>query len=372
MRDYYEVLGVARDASQDEIKKAYRKLARKLHPDYAGADSEEAFKELSVAYETLSDPEKRQMYDIGGPDALRGGGAGAGAGFGGFSDIFEAMFSGGFGASASGPASRVRRGKDRQVVVDITLEDAAFGAAKEVSFDTYVLCEACHGSMCQPGTSPTQCTTCHGSGFVTQIQNSLFGRMQTQAPCPTCQGYGDTIATPCAECSGAGRVRTRRTLNVNIPAGASEGTQIRVSGEAEVGQGGGPNGDLYLLIREKKHPVFDRRGDDLHTWITILMTTAALGTEFELETLDGKKTVTINPGTQPNDDIVLEGLGVGHLQRSGRGSMHVHVDVQIPKKLDEKSRELLEELAKVRGEVRVEPHRQQASFFDKLRDTFMG
>ena len=167
-------------------------------------------------------------------------------------------------------------------------------------------------------------------------------------------------------------MRTRRTLNINIPAGASEGTQIRVSGEAEVGPGGGPNGDLYLLIREKRHPVFDRRGDDLHTWITIPMTTAALGTEFELETLDGKKTVTINPGTQPNDDIVLEGLGVGHLQRSGRGSMHVHVDVQIPKKLDDKSRELLEELAKVRGEVRVEPHRQQSSFFDKLRDTFMG
>ncbi|MBS5723864.1 MAG: J domain-containing protein, partial [Actinomyces sp.] len=208
MRDYYEVLGVARDASQDEIKKAYRKLARKLHPDYAGADSEEAFKELSVAYETLSDPEKRQMYDIGGPDALRGGGAGAGAGFGGFSDIFEAMFSGGFGASAAGPASRVRRGKDKQVTVDITLEDAAFGAAKEVSFDTHVLCDACNGSMCQPGTSPTQCATCHGSGFVTQIQNSLFGRMQTQAPCPSCQGYGNTIATPCAECSGAGRVRT--------------------------------------------------------------------------------------------------------------------------------------------------------------------
>ena len=174
MRDYYEVLGVARDASQDEIKKAYRKLARKLHPDYAGADSEEAFKELSVAYETLSDPEKRQMYDIGGPDALRGGGAGAGAGFGGFSDIFEAMFSGGFGASTAGPASRVRRGKDKQVIVDITLEDAAFGAAKEVSFDTYVKCDSCQGSMCQPGTSPTQCATCHGSGFVTQIQNSLF------------------------------------------------------------------------------------------------------------------------------------------------------------------------------------------------------
>ena len=156
MRDYYEVLGVARDASQDEIKKAYRKLARKLHPDYSGADSEEAFKELSVAYETLSDPEKRQMYDIGGPDALRGGGAGGGAPFTGFSDIFEAMLTGGFGASSQGPASRVRRGKDQQVTVDITLEDAAFGAAKEVSFKTHVLCDTCHGAMCQPGTSPEQ------------------------------------------------------------------------------------------------------------------------------------------------------------------------------------------------------------------------
>ena len=230
MRDYYEVLGVSRDASQDEIKKAYRKLARKLHPDYAGADSEEAFKELSVAYETLSDPEKRQMYDIGGPDALRGGGAGAGAPFTGFSDIFEAVFASGFGASSRGPASRVRRGKDQQVSVDITLEDAAFGAAKEVSFKTHVLCYTCHGSMCQPGTSPENCTMCKGSGFVTQIQNSLFGRMQTQAPCPTCQGFGTTIPSPCTECNGAGRVPTRRTLSINIPAGASEGTQIRVSG----------------------------------------------------------------------------------------------------------------------------------------------
>ena len=350
MRDYYEVLGVARDASQEEIKKAYRKRARKLHPDYAGADSEEAFKELSVAYETLSDPEKRQMYDIGGPGALRGG----------------------FGACAHGPAPRVRRGKDQQVTVDITLEDATFGAAKEVSFKTHVLCDTCHGAMCQPGTSPERCATCQGSGFVMQVQNSLFGRMQTQAPCPTCQGYGSTIAQPCTECNGAGRIATRRTLNINIPAGASEGTQIRVSGEAEIGMGGGPNGDLYLMIHEKKHPVFDRRGDDLHTWITIPMTTAALGTEFELETMDGKKTVTINAGMQPNDDIVLEGLGVGHLQRSGRGAMHVHVDVEIPKKLDETSRTLLEQLAKARGEVRVEPHRQQATFFDKLRDTFMG
>ena len=392
MSDHYATLGVSKDASPEEIKKAYRKKARQLHPDVnPSADAAEEFKRVTLAYEVLSDTEKRRIYDATGDEQGRAGGFG-GAGFGGFGgagfgfqDLFD-MFTGG---QQSGPASRVRQGQDSLINVSISLRDAVFGVEKTIDLKTAVTCQSCqgegtapdthpetcdtcHGAMCQPGTSPEQCTTCHGSGFVTQIQNSLFGRMQTQAPCPTCQGFGSTIAQPCTECSGAGRIPTRRTLSINIPAGASEGTQIRVSGEAEVGQGGGPNGDLYLLIREKKHPVFDRRGDDLHTWITIPMTTAALGTEFELDTLDGKKTVTINAGTQPNDDIVLEGLGVGHLQRSGRGAMHVHVDVEIPKKLDETSRSLLEQLAQARGEVRVEPHRQQPTFFDKLRDTFMG
>ena len=373
VRDYYEVLGVQRDASPEEIKKAYRKLARQLHPDYAGPDSEEAFKELSVAYETLSDPDKRKMYDIGGPDALRGAGGG-GADFGSaFAEAFSSMFGGGFSSAfggASTPQSRVRAGRDRQVHVDITLEEAAFGAKKEVEYSTYAVCDVCGGSMCEPGTSPAQCGSCHGSGFVTRVQNSILGRMQMQSPCPTCQGYGDVISSPCHNCAGQGRVPTQRTITVNIPAGASEGMQVRVSGESEVGVGGGPRGDLYLAIHEKKHPVFERRGDDLHTWITIPMTTAALGTEFELGTLDGVKGVTIKAGTQPGDDIVLQDLGVGRLQRAGRGALHVHVDVEIPKRLDAKSRRLLEELADARGEVRVEPHRQHTSFFDKLRDTF--
>ncbi|WP_022868275.1 molecular chaperone DnaJ [Schaalia vaccimaxillae] len=377
MNDYYEILGVARDASQEEIKKAYRKKARLLHPDYAGPDSEEAFKELSVAYETLSDPEKRQMYDIGGPEALRGGaGAGSPFGAGGFGDIFDAMFGGGFSTGFSGggagQASRVKRGKDQRVAVDITLEEATFGAKKDVKYTTYATCETCGGDMCQPGTQPVTCSTCSGSGFITRVQSTLFGRMQTQSPCAACQGFGTTIPNPCSECAGKGRVRTSRTITVDIPAGADEGTQIRATGQAEVGEGGGPNGDLYLLIREKKHPIFDRRGDDLHTWITIPMTTAALGTEFELDTLDGKKTLTIKAGTQPHDDIVLDDLGVGRLQRQGRGDLHVHIDVEIPKKLDAKSRELLEELAALRQEVRFEPHRQDKGFFDRLRDTFGG
>lgn len=370
MNDYYDILGVSRDASQDEIKKAYRKKARQLHPDYAGPESEEAFKELSVAYETLSDPEKRQMYDIGGPDALRGGGSPFGGG-GGFSDIFDAMFSGFTGASAR-PASRTRRGADQLIGVEITLEDATFGAKKTVSFGTYIQCGTCHGSMCEPGTSPKSCSACGGSGQVTRIQNTMFGQMQSRGPCPTCQGYGTIIEKPCHECAGQGRVRSRRSLTIDIPVGADEGTRIRVAGEAEVGPGGGPKGDLYLEIHEKKHETFDRRGDDLHTWITIPMTTAALGTDFELTTLDGPRTVTIEAGTQPNADIILEDLGVGRLQRPGRGDLHVHIDVEIPTKLDPRSRELLEELASLRKEARLEPKKRDQGVFGKLREKLAG
>ncbi len=370
MNDYYEVLGVSREATQDEIKKAYRKKARQLHPDYAGPESEEAFKELSVAYETLSDPEKRRMYDLGGPDALRGGGGSPFAG-GGFSDIFDAMFSG-FSGAAAGPASRTRRGADQLVGVEITLEEATFGAKKTVSFGTHIACDACHGTMCEPGTSPTTCRTCGGSGVVTRVQNTMFGQMQSRGACTACQGYGTIIEHPCHECSGQGRVRSRRSLTIDIPAGADEGTRIRVANEAEVGPGGGPHGDLYLEIREKKHETFDRRGDDLHTWITIPMTTAALGTDFELSTLDGPRTVTIPAGTQPNADIVLEDLGVGRLQRSGRGDLHVHIDVEIPKKLDPRARELLEELASLRKEVRLEPKKRDQGVFGKLREKLAG
>ncbi|QPK80633.1 J domain-containing protein [Schaalia sp. ZJ405] len=377
MNDYYEILGVSRDASQEDIKKAYRKMARKLHPDYAGPESEDAFKDLSVAYETLSDPQKRQLYDVGGPEAVQSGGTPFAGGAGGFSDIFDAMFGGGFSTGfsggSSGPASRRQRGRDQRIGVDITLEEATFGASKTVKFGTYIRCETCGGQMTKPGTKPETCSACHGTGStIRQVNHPLFGAMRTQTTCSTCQGYGTTIAEPCPDCAGQGRVHTRRSLSITIPAGADEGTQIRISGEAEVGTGGGPQGDLYVVIREKKHAVFDRRGDDIHTWITIPMTTAALGTDFELDTLDGKKTVTIEPGTQPNADITLRGLGVGRLQRPGRGDMHVHIDVEVPKKLDDRSRALLEELASIRKESRLEPHRKDSGFFGKLRETFAG
>lgn len=371
VNDYYEILGVSRDATQEEIRKAYRKRARQLHPDYAGPDSEEAFKDLSVAYETLSDPQKRQMYDIGGPDALHGGTGDAGAGFG-FADIFESMFGGGGFASASGPIPRARRGQDQLLAVEVTLEEETFGAKKEVSLDTWVRCERCGGTCCEPGTHPTTCPTCGGTGSVTRVQRSLLGNVRTQTPCSACQGHGTTISQPCRECSGEGRVRSRRTMTVDIPVGVDNGTRIRLTGRGEAGPAGGPNGDLYLEIREKRHPVFTRRGDDLHTWITIPMTTAALGTVFELQTLDGAREVVIKSGTQPQGEVVLGGLGVGHLQRPGRGDLHVHVDVEVPRKLDDRSRQLLEELASIRGEARVEPRREDQTVFGRLRDRLQG
>lgn len=369
MNDYYSILGVARDADQNEIKKAYRKKARELHPDYGG--DEEAFKDLSVAYETLSDPEKRQMYDLGGSDAVRGGAAGA-AGFGGFDDILGAFFNTGFAAASRGPASRSRRGKDQLLRLDISLEEATFGGRREITVNTYVTCDACHGTMCQPGTNPTTCSTCHGAGSFVQTQQTMFGAMQTQLPCNVCQGYGTVIASPCQECSGQGRIRTRRTMTIDLPVGVDTGTRIRLSGEGEVGVGGGPSGDLYVEIHETPHPIFTRRGDDLYTRITVPMTTAALGTTFDLETLDGKQQVTIKPGTQPGDELRLSGLGVGRFQRAGRGDLRVHVEVEIPKKLDDASRELLEKLAEIRGEEAVRPPKDEPSFFDKLRETFIG
>lgn len=369
MNDYYSILGVERDATAADIKKAYRKKARELHPDYGG--DEEAFKDLSIAYETLVDPQKRQMYDIGGPDALRGGAGPMGAeGFGDLGDILGAMF-GGF-AGGGGPIPRTGRGKDQLVGVEVTLEEATFGATKEIKVNTYVTCDTCHGSMAAPGTRPTTCTQCSGSGMQVRVQQTLFGAMRSQGPCSACRGHGDIISTPCPDCAGKGRVRTSRTLSVDIPVGVDEGTRIRLSGKGEVGIGGGPAGDLYLEIRERKHPVFTRRGDDLHTRITIPMTTAALGTAFDLTTLDGVQRIDIQPGTQPNAEIRLEGMGVGRLQRPGRGNLYVHVDVEIPRKLDERSRQLLQELAALRDEERVEVGHEGPSVFERIRDKFKG
>lgn len=369
MQDYYEILGVDRNATPEEIKKAYRKKARLLHPDYAGADSEEAFKDLSVAYETLSDPQKRQMYDIGGPDAARNGGMGGmGADAFGFGDIFS-MFTGGFGAQ--GPIPRQRQGQDALVPISVTLEDVTFGAQKTFPINTWITCASCKGRATAENTQPVTCSNCAGQGMVSRVQRSILGNIRTQSPCHVCEGHGTVITSPCQECSGQGRVRSKRDISVNIPAGVDHGTRIRLAGQGEAGPFGGPNGDLYLEIREKEHKTFTREGDDLHVWVNIPMTAAALGHEFELETLDGPRTITIKAGTQPHDKIRMAGLGVGHLNRSTRGNLYVHINVVVPTDLDARSKALLEELASLRGDDRVEPQREP-SVFERIKEAFTG
>lgn len=363
MHDYYEILGVSRNASDAEIKKAYRKKARQLHPDYAGAQSEEAFKDLSVAYETLSDPDKRRMYDMGGSDALRGG-------MGGFpfGDVFS-MFGGAFGAQ--GPAQRRRSGKDAAVALELSLEDVTFGVNHTFSLNTWVTCATCEGKATAHNTEPVTCSSCSGSGMITRIQQSLLGAIQTQSPCPACEGFGTIIASPCQDCSGQGRVRAKRDVSVDIPAGVSNGMRIRMTGQGEAGPFGGPNGDLYIEVRERRHARFIRQGDDLHIHVNVPMTSAALGTQFPLETLDGEQTVIVPAGTQSDQQIRLPGLGVTHLNRTSRGDVIVHVTVTIPTDLDQRSRELLEELAAHRGEERVEPQRE-SSMFERLKGAFTG
>lgn len=366
MSDYYELLGVSRQASAEEIKKAYRKKARQLHPDVAGPGHEEEFKEVQVAYSVLSDEEKRQTYDLGGEDALRGGG-GFPPGFSGdFSDlggIFQTFFGGG---GSRGPASRARRGQDGLVAVQVSLADVAFGATKTVPIDTYVTCTTCGGSCCAPGTEPVTCSQCNGQGSVQRVQRSFLGSVMTSSPCPTCQGFGTVIVTPCKDCDGEGRKHVRKDIEVNVPAGVSTGTRIRMSGRGEAGVAGGPAGDLYVVVEEQPHPTLERQGDDLRTELRVPMTAAALGASFPVETLDGERSVSVRPGTQSGDDIRLDGLGVGRLRRSGRGNLYVTVVVETPTKLSERQEELLKELAALRGEDGFSPAEEEG-FLERLK-----
>lgn len=304
--DYYATLGVRRDASQEEIKKAYRRLARELHPDVnPDPETQERFKEINQAYEVLSDAGKRRMYDMGADPFGGGGGAGAGAGgFGAgfpFSDIMDAFF--GSAGAARGPRSRARRGRNATIRVELDLAEAAFGTTREIVVDTAVVCEVCQGSGAASGTHPDTCDMCHGRGEVSQVTRSFLGQVMTSRPCPQCGGYGSVIRHPCMECSGEGRVRTRRTIKVRIPAGVEDGTHIQLAGEGEVGPGGGPPGDLFLEIVERPHQIFERRGDDLHCTVAIPMTAAALGTSLTIETLDGAEEIDIRPGTQAGQVI---------------------------------------------------------------------
>jgi molecular chaperone DnaJ len=367
--DHYEVLGVSRDATPEEIKKAYRKLARQLHPDVGGPESAERFKEVSRAYDVLSNPEKRRAYDLGGDPNGTGGGFGQGFGF---SDIFETFFGG--AAASRGPASRQRRGQDALVRLDIDLADAVFGAERDLQVETAVVCPTCSGTCCQPGTSPTRCDVCGGRGQVQRVARSFLGQVMTTSPCPTCQGFGTVIPHPCLDCSGEGRVRSRRSLTIRVPAGVDTGTRIQLAGEGEVGPAGGPSGDLYVEIAVRPHENLTRRGDDLHCTVTVPMTAAALGTTIDLQTLDGRERIDIRPGTSSGETISLRGLGVTHLRSAGRGDLHVHIEVQTPARLDEEQERLLRELARLRGEERPEGRLEaaHAGVFSRLRDRFAG
>ena len=372
MADHYAVLGVSRDASADDIKKAYRKLARQLHPDVTDEpDAEERFKEVSRAYEVLSDSQKRDMYDRGVDPTAPGGGDGGAAGFD-FQDIFESLFGG--GATQRGPVPRTRRGQDALLRLNIELEDAVFGATKEVLVDTAVVCPTCTGSCCAPGTSPVTCTVCGGRGNVQRVARSLLGQVMTTQACGACQGFGNVILDPCSECAGEGRVSTRQTLSVEVPAGVVTGNRIQLPGQGEVGPGGGPAGDLYLEIKEKPHPTIVRDGADLHVTMQVPMTAAALGTVLNVETFDGDQELGLPSGTQPEELLTLKGLGAGRLHRNSRGDFHVHVDVEIPSTLDEAQMDLLRELAKLRGEERPEariPARGN-KVFSRLKEKISG
>lgn len=377
--DHYATLGIRRDASAEEIKKAYRKLARQLHPDVnPDPGTQERFKEVTSAYEVLSDPDKRQIYDLGG-DPLSASGAspfGGAGGFGGFGDIMDAFFGGGGGGR--GPRSRVRHGADALIALELDLAETAFGVTKDVAIETADVCPTCSGSGCARGTHPQTCQTCRGRGEVQSVQRSFLGQVMTSRPCPACGGTGSRIPHPCPECGSEGRVRARRTITVKIPAGVENGMRIRLSGQGEVGPGGGPPGDLYVEVRERPHPVFTRDGSDLHCEVTLPMTAAALGTRVTLQTLDGEESLDIRAGTQSGTALTLRGRGVPRLSSDGRtrGDLHVHVEVSTPSRLDGEQEKLLRELARLRGEEREDavagPVGGSGRIFSRLRDAFGG
>jgi molecular chaperone DnaJ len=364
--DHYEVLGVSRDATPDEIKKAYRRLARELHPDVnPGAEASERFKQVTHAYDVLSDPKQRQQYDLGG----RGGGFGD-QGFGGFGDIFETFF--GAGQATRGPRSRRERGQDALIRVEVGLDEVIFGTHRDIEVDTAVICQTCHGSCCQPGTSPVTCDICHGTGSIQRSVRSLLGNVMTSSPCGTCRGYGTIIATPCVTCQGQGRVRARRTVPVDIPAGVDTGVRLQMPGSGEAGPAGGPNGDLYLEIKVRTHEVFSRNGDDLLCTLTVAMTDAILGTTTTIPALDGDVEVEIRPGLQSGEILTVRERGVTKLRGTGRGDLKIGIQVITPTKLSSRERDLIQQFATSKKAAAPELSHFQQGLFARLRDRFLG
>jgi len=369
-RDYYEILGVGRNASNDEIKAAFRKLARQYHPDVNKEDgAEEKFKEVNEAYGVLSDQEKRARYDRFGKEGL--------GNMGGFrdytvdfNDIFEELFGRGFGFS-TGRHSRnsPRRGRDLQMQVTLTFEEAVFGVEKEVEFQREETCSRCNGSGAEPGTSPVRCTTCNGQGEVRQVRQTFLGQMVQTAMCPTCNGRGETISSPCKTCRGSGLELKKVNKKVQIPGGVDDGTQIRLAGEGGPGVFGGPNGNLFLILDVKSHQFFKRREHEIILNLDINVAQAALGAEIEVPTLDGNEKLKIPSGTQSGKIFHIKNKGVPHLRRSGRGDQLVIVNVAVPTKLTKEQRELFEKLAESLGTT-VKP--QEKGFLDWLNEALGG
>lgn len=367
-RDYYEVLGLTRTAGGDEIKSAYRRLAKQLHPDVnKEAGTEDRFKEVSEAYAVLSDEQKRAAYDRYGHAGVSGsGGAPDMSGFG-MEDIFESIF-GGFGARTNTRRSP-RRGADVRYDLTIAFEEAIAGVEKEVQVTRHEVCGTCKGAGAEPGTTPVRCHTCNGTGEVRQVRQTFLGSMVNVSTCPTCQGKGETIATPCHTCHGRTQVRQTRRLNVNIPPGVDSGTQIRLSGEGEPGLNGGPNGNLYVAISVQPHKYFRRQGDDIVLEVSVNLAQAALGTDITVPTVNGTEKLKVPAGMQPGHVVHLRGKGVPRLQRSGRGDMYVLVTVTTPTNLSGEQKKLLKELAKTLPPDAIP---QEKGLIDRVREVLIS
>ncbi len=364
-RDYYELLGVARDASESDIKKAFRRLARELHPDVSEApDAEERFREIVEAYEVLSKSETRELYDRYGHAGLRSGGFQPGHfDFGSLSDIFSAFF----GDDLLGGRVGRPRGADLAATVEIELVEAATGTAREVPFDVAVTCTHCGGGGAEPGSEVTTCPTCGGAGRLQQVSRSVFGEFVRTQTCPDCGGSGRRIETPCTECHGAGRVLEERRLEVDIPAGIHDGQRIRLSGAGHAGDGGGRAGDVYVQVHVRRDPRFVREGNDIYSTVDLTMTQAALGTTVSIPTLDGTAELEFEAGTQPGEIRVLRGRGMPVLQGFGRGDQRVLVNVVVPRHLSEEQRRLLEDFDAHADDRTYKP---DEGFFEKLKSAF--
>lgn len=369
-RDLYETLGVAKTADEKELKSAFRKLAMKYHPDKnpGDAESEKTFKEINEAYEMLKDPQKRAAYDRYGHAAFEQGGMGnpgaGGMGGGGFSDIFEDIFGEMMGGRQRRSSGGRERGADLRYNMEISLEEAFSGKTAQIRVPTSITCDVCSGSGAKPGTKPTTCGTCQGSGRVRAAQ----GFFSIERTCPTCQGRGQTITDPCGKCHGQGRVTEERALSVNIPSGIEDGTRIRLSGEGEAGQRGGPSGDLYIFLSVKPHAFYQRDGADLYCSVPVSMTTATLGGKFDVTTLDGTKSrVTVPEGTQPGKQFRLKGKGMPVLRSNQTGDLYIQIQIETPQKLTKRQRELLKEFEDISSK---ENNPESAGFFARMKGFF--